>query len=178
MQKLVGTQYSWLSSIFYFGYLLWEYPTTLLIQKLPIGKYLSSSVAAWGAVVAASAASNNFAGLAVSRFLLGFLEATSVPSFVYIISQWYTRDETPLRTALWFVGTEVGSIVAALIIYGLGHGEETLEPWRLMFIVSMILVRSPSRSLRRINRFSEASRLSGGLFFSSFFRIQSNLPVF
>lgn len=132
----MGDQYSWLSSIFYFGYLLWEYPTTILIQKVPVGKYLSCSVAAWGAVVAGSAASNNFAALAATRFLIGFLEATTVPSFVYIISQWYTRDEAPVRTGIWFVGTDIGAVTAALIIYGLGHAYGTIETWRLMFIVS------------------------------------------
>ena len=29
---LVGKQYSWVGSIFYFGYLFFEYPTTILIQ--------------------------------------------------------------------------------------------------------------------------------------------------
>lgn len=37
---LKGQQYSWVSSIFYFGYFFWEYPTTYLIQKMPIGKYV------------------------------------------------------------------------------------------------------------------------------------------
>jgi hypothetical protein len=37
---LRGQEYSWVSSIFYFGYFFWEYPTTFLIQKLPIGKYV------------------------------------------------------------------------------------------------------------------------------------------
>src|SRR6195952_2773930 len=36
---LVGKQYSWVGSMFYFGYLFFEYPTTILIQKLPVGKY-------------------------------------------------------------------------------------------------------------------------------------------
>jgi len=136
LKHLVGRQYSWASSIFYFGYMFWEYPTTILIQKLPIGKYLSASVTAWGVLVACSAACTSFAGLAATRFLLGALEATSVPSFVYLVSQWYTRDEAPLRTGTWFVGTDIGAIFAALIIYGLGHSNHSLEPWRWMFIVS------------------------------------------
>lgn len=36
---LVGDQYSWLGSMFYFGYIAWEYPTTRLLQVLPLGKY-------------------------------------------------------------------------------------------------------------------------------------------
>ena len=35
--NLHGTQYSWLSSIFYFGFLVWAFPTNFLMQRLPIG---------------------------------------------------------------------------------------------------------------------------------------------
>ena len=34
---LKGTEYSWLSSIFYFGFLIWAFPTNFLMQKFPIG---------------------------------------------------------------------------------------------------------------------------------------------
>lgn len=41
---LVGSQYSWTASIFYFGYIFWSYPTAYLAVRLPIGKYLSVTV--------------------------------------------------------------------------------------------------------------------------------------
>jgi hypothetical protein len=37
---LKGQEYSWISSVFYFGYFFWEYPTTFIIQKFPVGKYV------------------------------------------------------------------------------------------------------------------------------------------
>jgi ACS family allantoate permease-like MFS transporter len=41
--NLHGDQYQWLGSMFYFGYIAWEYPTTRLLQVLPLGKYCTSS---------------------------------------------------------------------------------------------------------------------------------------
>lgn len=41
---LHGTQYSWISAIFYLGYLVWEYPTNVLLQKLPINYFMSATV--------------------------------------------------------------------------------------------------------------------------------------
>lgn len=38
--KLVGQDYSWLSSIFYFGYLTGQFPAGYLMQRLPIAKFL------------------------------------------------------------------------------------------------------------------------------------------
>lgn len=36
--NLKGTQYNWLSSMFYFGFLAWAFPTNFLMQRLPIGR--------------------------------------------------------------------------------------------------------------------------------------------
>lgn len=41
---LSGTEYSWAGAIFYLGYLIWEYPTGLLLQKFPVNYFLSATV--------------------------------------------------------------------------------------------------------------------------------------
>ncbi|KAJ6172468.1 hypothetical protein N7470_001535 [Penicillium chermesinum] len=132
---LVGQQYSWVSSIFYFGYLIWSYPTSLLIARLPTAKYMTGNTLIWGAVVALTAACTNFGGLMTVRFLLGVTEATITPAFMFITSTWYTRDEIPTRTGIWFAGNSVGGIVASLLACGLGHVDDKVGPWRWMFIV-------------------------------------------
>lgn len=43
-QKLSGGQYSWASSIFWFGYLASTYATPYLMIRLPIGKVLSCTL--------------------------------------------------------------------------------------------------------------------------------------
>ncbi|KAH6706305.1 allantoate permease [Leptodontidium sp. MPI-SDFR-AT-0119] len=133
--QLVGKQYSWVSSIFYFGYLFFEYPTTILIQRLPIGKYLSGVILLWGAIVASTAACTSFGGLATCRFLLGVAEATISPAFVYVTSIWYTRDEIPARTGVWFAGNSCGGFIASLLAYGIGQIDHPLHPWQWMFII-------------------------------------------
>ncbi|RKU45123.1 hypothetical protein DL546_003690 [Coniochaeta pulveracea] len=132
---LHGQNYSWVSSIFYFGYFAWEYPTTLLIARLPPAKYLSANTIFWGAVVAVTAACTNYGGLLTVRFLLGVAEATITPAFMFMTTTWYTRDEIPTRTALWFSGNSVGGLVASLLAFGIGHIEGGIGPWRWMFII-------------------------------------------
>lgn len=105
---LKGTNYSWVSSIFYFGYFMWAYPTTLLIARLPVAKYLAVNTFIWGAVVAFTAACSNYGGLITVRFFLGVAEATVSPALMFITSTWYTRDEIPTRTGIWFAGNSVG----------------------------------------------------------------------
>ncbi|KAI1442504.1 putative allantoate permease [Annulohypoxylon stygium] len=132
---LKGSNYSWVSSVFYFGYFLWAYPTTLLIARLPIAKYLAANTFIWGAVVALTAACTNYGGLITVRFFLGVAEATVSPALMFITSTWYTRDEIPTRTGIWFAGNSVGGIVSSLLAYGLGHITDNVHPWRWMFIV-------------------------------------------
>lgn len=41
---LRGTEYSWLGAIFYLGYLAWEFPTNMMLQKLPINYFVAATV--------------------------------------------------------------------------------------------------------------------------------------
>ncbi|KAF2109059.1 major facilitator superfamily domain-containing protein [Lophiotrema nucula] len=132
---LEGQQYSWVSSVFYFGYFMWEYPTTLLVARLPVARYLTANTFFWGAVVAVTTACSNYGGLITVRFLLGVAEATITPAFMFITSTWYTRDEIPTRTGYWFAGNSVGGLVASFLAFGVGHIENSLAPWKWMYII-------------------------------------------
>ena len=79
---LEGNKFNWVGTVLYMGALVGEYPTNILIQKLPVGKYLAFNVGCWGAVVACSAAANNFPSLMVVRFLLGLFESVVQPAFI------------------------------------------------------------------------------------------------
>ena len=99
---LHGQQYSWLGSIFYIGYLLMEFPTTWILTRLPLGKYVGTSLILWGSCLCLMSASTGFVGAAIIRFSLGILEAGLMPACIVITACWYKREEQPLRAALWF----------------------------------------------------------------------------
>lgn len=63
--------------MFYFGYLAWSWPSSYLLVRLPIAKYLSVSVLIWGGVLMCHAASKNFGGLMATRFFLVSLLVSS-----------------------------------------------------------------------------------------------------
>lgn len=123
--------------MFYVGYFLWEYPTTILIQKLPIGKYVAGDILIWGVVVTATAACTNYGQLLAVRFFTGSVEATIAPAFLYITAQWYTRDQMPSRMSFWYGGNSMGGAVAGLASYGIGHIEHSLKPWKWLYIVCL-----------------------------------------
>ncbi|KAF5245011.1 hypothetical protein FANTH_7479 [Fusarium anthophilum] len=134
--QLKGQQYSWAGSVFYLGYLLWTYPTTVLVARLPTGKYLTVNTLFWGLVVTLTAACHNFGGLLVVRFLLGVAEATITPGFMLLTSTWYTRDEMPTRVGIWFSGNSVGGLVASFLAFAVGHVDgSSIRPWKWMYII-------------------------------------------
>ena len=69
-----ASEYSWTGSIFYIGYLVFEYPDNRLMQRFPLGKYISISVILWGMILSATAGTYNPTGVLVVRFFLGGLE--------------------------------------------------------------------------------------------------------
>ncbi|KAJ4388024.1 hypothetical protein N0V93_008629 [Gnomoniopsis smithogilvyi] len=132
---LAGQQYSWTSSIFYFGYLLAEYPGIAVLQKFPVAKFLGVNIILWGAILMTSAACSSFAGIATVRFLLGMTEATISPGFVAVTGIWWTRQEQAGRSALWISFLGVGSFVGVLVAYGIGHITGSLSPWKYIFLI-------------------------------------------
>jgi len=90
---LKGQQYSWLSSMFYFGYLFWEYPTSRLLQRLPLGKYSAINVFMWGLILALFATVHDFAGAMVIRTLLGVFESAVTPG--ELSTSIHTAPRTP-----------------------------------------------------------------------------------
>lgn len=53
----------------------------------------------WGTVAGCMGASQDFASLGATRFLLGFTEGAVPPCFMIITSTWYKREENPVRVA-------------------------------------------------------------------------------
>ncbi|KAK7747233.1 hypothetical protein SLS53_001486 [Cytospora paraplurivora] len=133
---LVGQEYSWTSSIFYFGYLIAEYPGLLMLQRFPVAKFLGVNIILWGGILMTTAACSSFAGIAAVRFLLGVTEATISPGFVAITGIWWTRTEQAGRSALWISFLGIGSFVGVLIAYGIGHiTTGSLSAWKYIFLI-------------------------------------------
>ncbi|EXJ56793.1 hypothetical protein A1O7_07137 [Cladophialophora yegresii CBS 114405] len=141
--NLVGDDYQWLSSMFYFGYLAWEYPTNRLLQRLPLAKYSAFCVIAWGTVLALFATVSNFGGAVAVRFFLGVMESAVTPGFALFTSQWYTKREQGTRTGIWFSFNGFGQIFGGLVAYGIAVGSRktgsAIAPWKIVFLVNGLL---------------------------------------
>lgn len=140
---LIGSDYQWLGSAFYFGYLVFEYPTSRLLQRLPLGKYSALNIVLWGTTLACFASVQNFGGALAVRILLGVFESAVTPGFALFTSQWYTAAEQASRTAIWFSFNGWAQILGGLVAYGIARGVaahgSAIAPWRIVFLVFGLL---------------------------------------
>ncbi|CAG9990059.1 unnamed protein product [Clonostachys byssicola] len=134
--ELKGTEYSWLSSVFYFGWLVWSIPSNLIMQHCPPGYYLAFNIFMWGALLMCQAASHSFTTLTVLRVLSGAFEAIADPAFMLFTSMFYTREEQPSRISAWYAWNGIGVAGGGLIGYGIGNIKGALASWRYEFLIA------------------------------------------
>jgi len=136
---LTSDQYSWLGSIFSLGYLAANFPCALIIQKMPLSKWVVITMTIWGVILATMAAGKNFGGLFAIRLLLGFFEASITPVFVIMTGMWYKHNEQAKRLGLWYSGVGMATIIGSPIAYGMdapGAKTGVLSAWQLLYVVT------------------------------------------
>ncbi|KAK5054529.1 hypothetical protein LTR84_001420 [Exophiala bonariae] len=137
--KLSGAQYSWASSIFWFGYLASTYATPYLMVRLPIGKVLSCTFVGWAVMIGCHATLKNFGGLMAVRALLGMAEAAAIPGFSLLTGMFYKRQEHALRHGLWFIGNSLGIMIAGLLSFGIAHVKSGIGAWKWLFVTLAVI---------------------------------------
>ncbi|KAI8080707.1 major facilitator superfamily domain-containing protein [Gilbertella persicaria] len=135
--SLSDTEFAWLGSIFYIGYLCFQGPSAYLIQKLPIHQYLGILIVIWGIVLGFTAMGKNFAQLLAFRFFLGVFEAGVFPCTVMLISRFYRRQEQAARIGFIYVFAGIAMSTGGILTFGIGHmnGVMGLKSWQWVMII-------------------------------------------
>lgn len=136
--SLTDDKYAWVLSIFFFGYLICEVPSNMILTRSRPSIFLPSIMLIWGALCALMAISNSYGALLAFRFILGCIEAGFFPGVLYVLSCWYTRAELGKRFAIFYTAAVLsgafGGIFAGAITSGL-DGAHGITGWRWLFIV-------------------------------------------
>ncbi|KAJ4144316.1 hypothetical protein LMH87_003206 [Akanthomyces muscarius] len=133
--KLVGTQYSWVSSFFYVGFLVASPLSSLLLVRFSVAKVVVLTVLIWAGIQMAMAAGHDFGSLAALRILLGAFEAAINPGFTIITSMWYKPSEHALRHGLWYGGASVAYVFGGILAYAMSHIKSSIKSWQFLFLI-------------------------------------------
>ncbi|KAJ5453428.1 allantoate permease [Penicillium daleae] len=134
--NLKGDQYAWIGSAFYFGYLFWCFPSSQILQRLPVAKSISGTMVAWGLVLIGAGFSKSFVPMVITRILLGALEAPVAPGNFLIMTMWYTRKEQPVRTGLFYTG--LATLITGSLGWAVGFIHSDLA-WRSFFWITGVI---------------------------------------
>ncbi|KAL4892460.1 major facilitator superfamily domain-containing protein [Aspergillus ambiguus] len=125
-------------STFYIGYLIGQLPGNLWLAKANPRWLLPSIMLAWSIGTICMPAMTSGAGFAVCRFFIGFAEAPFFPGIALMTSSWYTKEENPMRMAIWHAGNTISNIISGFLAAGIltnmdnVHG---LHAWQWFFII-------------------------------------------
>jgi MFS transporter, ACS family, tartrate transporter len=141
MNKQLGFSpavFGFAGSIFFFGYMLLEVPSNLLLHRVGARRWIARILLTWGAVAAATAFVFNDSSFYILRFLLGVMEAGFLPGVAVYLTKWF-----PVRYRARAVGGYIiagsfsavlgGPISTTLMTYG--NGILGLNGWQWMFIL-------------------------------------------
>ncbi|KAK1593696.1 major facilitator superfamily transporter [Colletotrichum navitas] len=141
MQKdlsLTDDGYAWVLSIFFFGYLICEVPSNMILSRSRPSVFLPGIMLVWGALSALMSISKSYGALLGFRFVLGCVEAGFFPGVLYLLSCWYTRAELGKRFAIFYTAAVLsgafGGLLAGAITSNL-HDAHGIAGWRWLFIV-------------------------------------------
>ncbi|CZR50886.1 related to permease of the major facilitator superfamily [Phialocephala subalpina] len=135
---LEGDQFNTCISVLFAGYIALQIPSNAIITRTRPSLYLPACMAVWGIVSSMTALVQNFTGLVLVRFFLGFVEAPYFPGALFLLSSWYTREELALRTSILYAGSLLsggfGGLIGAGVQSGL-NGARGIASWRWLFII-------------------------------------------
>src|SRR5882724_1407992 len=133
-------QYGLLVGMFFFGYVLFEVPSNLLLHRMGARIWIARILITWGMVALLTGFVRNIHELYIARFLLGVAEAGYYPGVVLYLTFWFRHRERAHAIALVLVGIPVTSIFGGPIsgmildhVHWLG-----LSSWRWLLVLEAL----------------------------------------
>ena len=102
-----------LSGIFFIGYLLFEVPGNMILQRIGARIWISRIIISWGIVVIITAAASNATELFILRFLLGVAEAGFFPGIILYITCWFRKEDLARAVTLFMTALAISNIIGA-----------------------------------------------------------------
>jgi MFS transporter, ACS family, phthalate transporter len=140
--NLTDASYGLGVGLFYVGYILFEVPSNLLLQKIGARKTITRIMCLWGLISGAMAFVSRPEEFYVARILLGAAEAGFFPGIILYLTFWFPNRMRG-RVMSFFVlaiavSGMVGGPVSGLIMQHMG-GIHGFKSWQWLFLIEGLL---------------------------------------
>ncbi len=119
LQREVGwseLEYSHITKSFTFAYALGFHVAGRLLDRVGVRLGYAWAIVAWSIAAMAHAFARTAVGFGVARAALGLGESGNFPAAIKATAEWFPRRERALATGIFNAGTNVGAIVAPLMV--------------------------------------------------------------
>ncbi|MDM0117672.1 MFS transporter [Variovorax sp. J22R133] len=126
------------AGIFFIGYLIFEVPSNLMLEKIGVRKTLLRIMVCWGGVAVAMMFVQTPTQFYVLRFLLGAFEAGFTPGVLLYLTYWYPPARRARMIGVFLLGAIVASLIAGPLsgaIMKYLHGANGWHGWQWLFLV-------------------------------------------
>jgi MFS transporter, ACS family, tartrate transporter len=124
--------------IFYIGYILFEVPSNLILQRTGARIWIFRIMVSWGLVSGAMMFVRDVERFYALRFLLGVAEAGFFPGIILYLSYWFPMRDRARAVALFMMASPVaglvGNPVSGAVLQYLDH-KAGLAGWQWLFLL-------------------------------------------
>lgn len=131
-----ATVYGLGAGIFFIGYLIFEVPSNLIMERVGARLWIARIMVSWGLISAGMMFTRGPVSFYVLRFFLGVAEAGFFPGMILYLTYWFPANERARAVALFmtanaFAGVVGGPLAGALLTMdGIGG----LGGWQWLFL--------------------------------------------
>jgi ACS family hexuronate transporter-like MFS transporter len=138
LQNIIGwneIEYGYMVTAFQAAYAIGLLVVGGLMDRWGIRLGLSLALMFWSLATMGHALVNSVMGFIIMRFVLGFSQAGNFPGAIKTVAEWFPRKERALATGIFNSGTNMGAIVAPLLVPWLAirYG------WKVAFLIAGLL---------------------------------------
>ncbi|WP_153102030.1 MFS transporter [Paraburkholderia hayleyella] len=130
--------YGFGASLFFIGYLLFEIPSNIVLDKVGARRWFARIMLSWGMVTVALAFTRSTTMFYLLRFLLGACEAGFYPGVLYYLTLWFPARQRAKLIGYFMMGSAVANAITAPVSGVLldFDGLLGLRGWQWVFLVT------------------------------------------
>jgi ACS family tartrate transporter-like MFS transporter len=125
------------AGIFFIGYLFFQVPSNLMLQRVGARRWICVLMMVWGAISLSTAFVSSAKTFYLVRFLLGSAEAGFFPGIIFYIKDWFPSFVRARTVALFMTAGPLSAVVGGPVsgvLLGL-HGFAGLAGWQWLFLM-------------------------------------------
>lgn len=141
---LTTNDYNLGNTLFKVAFLCAELPSQLISKRVGADRWIPAQICLWSLFSGAQFWMKNRTQFLVLRFFTGALQGGFIPDTLLFLSYFYTKQELPLRLAVFWLSNYLVKIIGPFLALGLlklrGHGGHA--GWQYLFLIEALLTLS------------------------------------